>query len=312
MATGQPVYIEIDQHTDEHRRGGPFGDEGRTTNTRDLRTCKSEWRSNRETDDSAGRRLQFTYDRLMLETQTFFGQVKFDTDVDLPDPEHALGSIFGLLLGKSMTLNLAPDLSAGSCEGMKTIYNAAEEVAVDMFMLAQLTDRLTDESARFLWGDALFVLHAVTPVETDDVRTRTLHHEDIYMGRLKYTYDIMPYAARAGDAEIKVLYRANIRSVPGGTPPSRLFGMLITDVKGSLEGEALYDAARGAFTRMDETIRLDIKGLADGAKPGTTDDLSGTRTIKKTVRHMTPEERMAQRNAGAAARNESKPAMSEE
>ncbi len=300
---GSDVYIEIVTETETTQKGGMFGDEARTRETETTRTCR---RAVTPTADG-GAKLIFTFDRLQEIGGSFMGPAKFDTDLDdVSDEPGSLESIFLVMLGRSFTLDIDRNANTRGCVGIQSLCDDVEEHATGMFVFAQKQAELTDGDARFTWGDAQTAIYADHPVRKGDTWNRTVRRDDLYRGDLTYDYRCTLDDVHTDDGRTvaTVTYRATVNRTPNGKPGTRLFGMLVRDVNGTIDGVATYDVERGAFVAQTEDINLSLPTLSDGTAPGETSNVDVTVRTKRTMRLLTFAERAEQRASNKAVTSE--------
>ncbi len=292
--TGEVVFVEISENAVDFTKGAMSGEDGKSTKTSYLSVVRREvpiWKRGK------GGTLVLSFDRMMGDAETFMGPVAFDTDTeDWHGSRNGLGSIFGPMLGKSILLKADGGGRILSASGMEDIFFEVQDHASSMFLFAQMESELTDDAVKYRWGDSIWAFYPDEGVRIGDTWTRTVRRNDVYLGQLEYRYrcSLDGVGLENERRMARIGYEAEIRLLDGAGR-ARRFNTLVTFQEGHIEGYAMYDLERGEIVNMSETERSTAIGESDGTQPGEVVPVEFKRTVERTMRILTADERRAQR-----------------
>lgn len=313
LRVGTVAYIEqvleIEQKIGANALLGPE----RTVKSRHLRCMRYQIMSGLKRAET---RLLLTYDRILIETETFGGPISFDSDAHTTDAEdrgatpphankpavaNAAAAIARPMLGKSITVHVGQDGRVRGLTGMDKILDAVEESAAGNFLFAPMMTEFTSAGARFTWADSRFAPYAYRPVSVGQTWRMTVHHVDVYLGALDYVYDcrLDRFFESKGRKIARVAYTGTIRRTPNSAPGTRLFNVLSKLKSGSFTGDADYDIDRGEFVKQSTQWTLLLDSSVTGSKVG--EDITFAQEIKsiETFSLLSEEQRRKQRVPGA-------------
>ena len=293
-APAEVRYIEITRDIEEHTRGSPLPSPAQTT-YREIQTCRQVV----EPADGDGGTMRLTFDRLMWKGDGITGgTVQFDTDVgEIVGAKDALGSILAAMVGKTFTIEFRPDLRIRSCRGMDAIRSAAAHRAIDATVFAAMEGELTDEAAALLWGETRLMLYPPRRVRPWDSWARELKVGHPYLGELKYDFgcSLDELTTREGRPVAVVRYQCLVTRSPDCKPGVQLSGVLTDQVDGTIEGEAVFDVQGGLFVEQKDEAHVKLTLRAEAVPPADPVTFTTDRTIRRTIRALTEDERARQR-----------------
>lgn len=300
LRVGNVAYIEQELKIEQKIGANALFGPERTVKSRHLRCMRYQVRSGLK---HAETRLRLTYDRILIETETFGGPISFDSDAQTTDASkqkapNAAAAIARPMLGKSITVHVGQDGRVRVVTGMDKILEVVEESAAGNFLFAPMMTEFTGAGVRFTWGDSRFAPYAYRPVFIGQTWRMTVHHVDVYLGSLDYVYDckLDRFFESKGRKMAHVVYTGTIRRTPNSAPGARLFNVLSELKSGSFTGGADYDIARGEFVKQSTVWTMLLDSSVTGPKVG--EDITFAQEIKSTETFtlLTEEERRRQRH----------------
>jgi len=300
LAPGKVVYVERISELEQTTGASAFGPE-RTSSTTNIRTVKRD--VERSGDNT---RLTYTFDRVSIDTESFFGRRTADSDAGLeptggrPNP---VANIAGPMIGKSFTVTVEGQGRVTDTNGMRDIFNAVEEKAAGNFIFEPMMAEFTDNGARYAWGDWLFAVYPDKPVAIGDTWERTVHYHDLYLGDLAYHYSCKfdDIVREGGDKVAKISFEGTVERPDDGKTGVRSLNMTFDFKDGSFEGTADYDLASGQIVKQVAKGEMSLAARLP-AKPGEkAEPFSVDRSLTETVTLMTAKEREVQKLENKAA-----------
>ncbi len=294
---GETYYVEMNDDMETFSRGGFFGEEGVTRRSSRLRTVR---RSVAELPTKKGTRVSLTFDRVAMFTETAEAPVTFDSDADDPTDElDLLAAALGPMLGKTLEFDVDRQGKVLHSRGMDQVYAAVEEAAAGGMVFVKLEEELTDARGRFYWNDTHSVLYPNKRVRVGDEWTAATIQPSIYQPNIlrEYQCKVEFIGERDGARIAEISYRVKMRESDDRQSKARMFGMLMSFKDGHAEGTATFDIKRGEFVAQTEDVLMNLVGVADGKKPGTTVDVSSRIKTTHSMSVVTESQRRKQRQA---------------
>lgn len=303
LEAGKVVYVERVSELTQKTGASAFGPE-RTTNTTNIRTVR---RDIERSGDLA--QLTYTFDRVSIDTQTFFGRRAADSDAGLeptggrPNP---IANIAGPMIDKSFTVTVDRHGRVTGTDGMRDIFNAVEEKAAGNFIFEPMMAEFTDNGARFNWGDSLFAVFPEKPVAIGDTWERTVHRHDLYLGDLAFHYKCkLDDIVKEDDQKVaKITFDGRIERPDDGRAGVRSINITFAFKEGSFEGTADYDLAAGQVVKQVTNSEMSLAARLP-AKPGDeAEPFPVDQSLTETVTLMTGKEREVQKRENLASAKE--------